>query len=128
MIRRGGFTVLGHADILRKRNGDLGFFDEADGWYQAELEATAREAGRAGVIVEINTGGIARGTLADTYPSADFLARFHKYGAPVMINSDAHHTSHLDAGFDIAEKRARDAGYKSTVYLTADGTIAESPL
>jgi histidinol-phosphatase (PHP family) len=127
MLRRGGFTILGHADLIRKRNGILRFFDENDAWYKSEIEATAIEAARAGVIVEINTGGIARGAMNDVYPSADFLSRLGKRGVPVMINSDAHHGDHLGVGYDLAEQRARDAGYHGTVYLDSAGAVRDNP-
>jgi histidinol-phosphatase (PHP family) len=117
MLRHGGFDIAGHLDVIRKRNGVLHFFDESENWYKRELEATAEAAGASGVIVEINTGGFARGAIDDTYPSADFLNALYKNAVPVMINSDAHAATQLDSGFDLAKKRALDAGYRETVYL-----------
>jgi histidinol-phosphatase (PHP family) len=122
MLKHGGFDIAGHLDVIRKRNGVLRFFDESEDWYKRELEATAEAAGASGVIVEINPGGIARGAIDDTYPSADFLNALYKNAVPVMINSDAHRCEHLDVGFDLAKKRALDAGYRETVYLR-DGKI-----
>jgi histidinol-phosphatase (PHP family) len=127
MLKHGGFDIAGHLDVIRKRNGVLHFFDESEDWYKRELEATSVAASSSGVIVEINTGGIARGAIDDTYPSADFLRELKKHDVPVMINSDAHRAEHLDAAFDLAKKRALDAGYRETVYLR-DGKIFSQPI
>ena len=89
----------------------------------------AEAAARAGVIAEINTGGIARGALDDVYPSAMFLKLLYQAGVPVMINSDAHHAQDLDCAFDRARQCAADAGYRETVCLRrapGGGTIRQS--
>jgi histidinol-phosphatase (PHP family) len=127
MFARCDFDIAGHIDLVRKRNGTLRFFDETEPWYQREIEATAKAASDAGVIVEINTGGIGRGAMNDVYPSADFLRLLRKYNVPVTINSDAHAAPQLDAAFDFAKQRAREAGYAETVYLSG-GKIQSCPL
>lgn len=111
--------IIGHIDVIRVRNGTLRFFDESDAWYKSEIKATAEAAKRAGVIVEINTGGIARGTLDDTYPSAEFLSELCRLGVPITISSDAHSAKDLDCAFELAARRAKDAGYKEIVSLHA---------
>jgi histidinol-phosphatase (PHP family) len=127
MLKHGGFDIAGHLDVIRKRNGVLHFFDETEEWYKRELEATAEAAAASGVIVEINTGGIARGAMNDAYPSPDFLLALKKHDVPVMINSDAHRAEHLDSGFELAKKHAINAGYRETVYLR-DGKIFSQPI
>jgi histidinol-phosphatase (PHP family) len=69
------------------------------------------------VIVEINTGGIARGAIDDVYPSRDFLSALNARGAPVMINSDAHSADGLDHSFERARLCAKNSGYAETTYL-----------
>ena len=116
MLLKGNFDILAHPDLVRIRNTVLHFFDEEESWYKDELRATAKVIANAGVITEINTGGIARGNIDDTYPSQQFLELLHNYGVPVCINSDAHVTSNLDAAFDRAAENARRAGYTELVY------------
>jgi histidinol-phosphatase (PHP family) len=70
------------------------------------------------VVVEVNTGGIARGRTVDCYPSVNLLRRLKSANVPVMINGDAHNCELLDAKFDIARRQLLDAGYKSIVYFT----------
>jgi len=119
MIQAGNFTILGHCDLFRKRNGVLHLFDERESWYRSELLATASEIQRAAIPVEINTGAIARNAMDDIYPSADFLEILHDSGVPVIINSDAHCGADLDCAFDRAEIAAKKAGYMETVILEA---------
>lgn len=122
MLSSQKITILGHADLVRIRNAELKFFDEGDSWYKKELKATAKAAARAGVIVEINTGGLARGSIDDVYPSAEFLECFFKEGVPVTFSSDSHSAQTLDFAFDRAELAAVRAGYTEAVYLE-DGKI-----
>ena len=116
MLKKGNFDILAHPDLIRKRNGQLKIFDEEESWYKDELKATAKEIARAGVIAEINTGAIARGSMDDTYPSQYFLELLHEKGAPVCINSDAHTTDSLDCAFDRAAAIAKKTGYTELVY------------
>lgn len=122
MLASQKFLILGHPDVIRKRNGSLKFFDECDSWYKKELKATAKAAARAGVLVEINTGGLARGALDDVYPSAEFLEMFFKEGVPVTFSSDAHAADQLDFAFDRAELAAVRAGYTQAAYFE-DGQV-----
>lgn len=117
MIYSCDFDIAGHIDVIRKRNGELNFFDERDDWYMREIELTAKAAAQQGVIVEINTGGIARGAIDDVYPSRDFLSALNALGVPVMINSDAHNADGLDYAFERARLCAKNAGYAETTYL-----------
>ena len=121
MLLHGDFTILGHADLIRKFNGTLHLFDENDAWYKAEVEATAKAIAKAGVIAEINTGAISRGYMTSPYPSDYFLSRLFAYHVPIMINSDAHNADALDCAFDLAAERAKKAGYKEVALLAADG-------
>lgn len=127
MLRTQRFLILGHADVIRVRNGELKFFSESEGWYKKELRATAKEAARAGVIVEINTGGLARGVLDDVYPSAEFLDILHQANVPITFSSDAHEARTLDFAFDRAELAAIRAGYTEAAYFE-DGKIKFRPL
>lgn len=120
MLSCGKFDIIGHIDVIRKRNPILQFFDESEPWYRRELKETARAIAKADVVVEINTGGLSRGAK-DAYPSVDFLELIHEKNIPIMINSDAHAAQNLDMGFDFAYKRAKDAGYKELVGFQSDG-------
>lgn len=121
MVRESDFDVVGHADLVKKRNKTLSFFDEKAGWYKTEIKKTAEAIARTGKIVEINTGGIARGATDETYPSAEMLYHLRKNGAEITINSDAHTADTLDTAFDTAIQTAAEAGYTSFLCLEAPG-------
>ncbi len=120
------FDIVGHADIIRKRNGALGFFDESAPWYRRELETTAKAIARAGKIVEINTGAISRGAMDDLYPSAEFLSILSKHGARLTVNSDAHAAKDLTSAYDRAYRAAREAGFTQLWFLDSGGWVPES--
>jgi histidinol-phosphatase (PHP family) len=127
MLHKGDFTILGHADLIRKTNGTLHFFDERDGWYRRELAATAKAIAQTGVIVEINTGGMARGYLTTPYPSDNFLSLLHDAGVPVTIDSDSHAPDTIDFAFDQARTCAKKAGY-TELTIPAAGSYTFIPL
>lgn len=119
MLKNGNFNILGHADLIRLRNTVLHYCDEKEGYYKDELALTAKEIAKAGVIVEINTGAIARGNMDELYPSEYFLDLLHERGVPVCINSDAHDARNLDAAFDRALAMAKKIGYRELTYPCA---------
>lgn len=112
------FDIIGHLDILRKRNGILKFFEENEQWYKNEIDATAKTIAQSGKIVEVNYGGIARGSMMDTYPSVEFLKKLKSFDIPITINSDAHKFDHIDTGYEFAIKNAISAGYCETQYFS----------
>ena len=122
LLEKGEFDILAHADLIRKLNGRLRFFDERDGWYREELKAMAKAISKSGVIVEINTGGMARGYTNSPYPSAEFLSTLKEYNIPITIDSDAHNSDKIDFAFDLAKEHAIKAGYKELAYIE-DGKI-----
>ena len=121
MLSRGDFTILGHADLIRKFNGKLRLFSEDEEWYKKELQSLAEAIAKSGVIVEINTGAISRGYMTSPYPSAYLLSLLHEKKVPVMINSDAHTATALDCAFDLAADLAKKAGYREKAVLGAEG-------
>lgn len=91
MIRSGLFDVVAHPDALRR-----GAFRPVRS-LAPEYAATARLLARAGMAIEINTGGVRRGA-GGPYPDREFLAACVGAGVPVTLGSDAH--SPADVGRD----------------------------
>ena len=134
MLAESRFTILGHADLVRKQNsrgnarsndkkasGLPPLFSEDEDWYKEELEKTADAIAKAGVIVEINTGGMARGYMDSSFPSPAFLRLLCERKVPVTVNSDAHRSEHLDFAFEQALQTAREAGYTQIAWLDGKG-------
>ncbi len=118
MIQSGDFDIVGHIDLIRKRNAELNLFSENDSWYRDELKETAKVIGISGKVVEVNTGGMARANLSSPYPSQDFLKLLKAEDVPITINSDSHSIDSIVSHFDSAIKAAQDAGYTTTHHLS----------
>ena len=117
MIRAGGFTILGHMDLIKKKNLRFAFLDEKHPEYRdAALKVLTSMQG-TGIILEINTGGLYRKATAEIYPSPYLLHEAFLRDIPLMINSDAHVPEALD--FHVTESRqlAREAGYRWIMML-----------
>jgi histidinol-phosphatase (PHP family) len=113
MIALGGFDILGHADIVKVNIRDQSRFSvESETCRHAEI---ALAAARAGLVVEVNTGGLNRGRTQDTYPSLPFLRLFREQGVPAMITADAHCAADLDGHYGIAMRTLLAAGYTEHV-------------
>lgn len=111
MLSAGDFTILGHCDLIRKFNEKHNYFDEDAGWYKKELEKLAEKIAEAGVIAEINTGGITRGWISKAYPSDYMLKCLKELNVPVLFSSDSHNAGDIDGAFDVALAAAKKAGY-----------------
>lgn len=100
MLRKCDFDIAGHVDLVRKFNSGGRFFNESDGWYKGEVEATADAIARSGRIVEVNTGGICRGWIDDAYPSEFFRSLLRSRGVRFILSSDAHSADGIGFQFD----------------------------
>lgn len=120
MIEKGNFTFIGHPDLIKKQNaGSTKLFDETEEWYKSEVKATARALSKAGICVEVNTGGILRSGQKEPYPSPYFLETLNSLNVPVTLNSDAHTLKGLDVWFEEGYEYIKKAGYKEIMYFQA---------
>jgi len=100
MIRGGGFDIIGHADLIKKNIFGKNLWpQEEETKRQNEIAQIAAEAG---LVFEINTGGINRNKIQETYPSLAFLKIIKKFNVPVIITADAHCAKDIIGNYDIA--------------------------
>lgn len=127
MITEGGFDILGHFDLVRKNNNCGQHFDE-DGrdYLSAAMEALELLRGK-NFVVEINTGGMARGKTSSPYPSLVLLRRMHEMGTRITLCDDAHAPSQLGKHWIDAKALALAAGYRNIAVLSG-GTWKERDL
>jgi histidinol-phosphatase (PHP family) len=133
MIRRGGFDVLGHSDLVKMNNHrkDAGkLFSENSDFYKSRLSSLAKlmaerplDEGAESPVCEINTGGLNRGKINECYPSLGFLKLLRAHNVPVVINSDAHRAIDLDGHYEDAHKTLLEAGDTETALF--EGRIAD---
>ncbi|MBU1079794.1 MAG: histidinol-phosphatase, partial [Spirochaetes bacterium] len=123
-VRAGGFDILGHFDLVTKNNrGQSRFREDTDAYRDAAMSAVDALAG-TDVIVEINTGGMARGKTDAPYPAPWILKELRARGVGICVNADAHAPEHL-AGFrDAGLRAAAEAGYRRLEAIGASGRFA----
>ncbi len=107
----GGFDILGHYDLVKKHNQAFSLFDENETWYKDVAIATLDAVAKAGVILEVNYGGILRGATQDVYPSPWLLKEARAKNIAVQINADAHAPEHLGVYHQRCREILSDAGY-----------------
>lgn len=94
-----GARVLGHMELAMKFNERRDLFDDADPRYlKCALEA-ADAAADSGMLIEVNTGAIARGWRTEPCPGPAILRHLARRGAPVIVTSDCHDARKLDCAF-----------------------------
>ena len=110
-------TIIGHLDLTKKNNRDRRYFDENAVWYREEVIKTLEIIAKSGCILEVNTGGIARGYIDSAYPSAWIIKEAKRLGIPLIINSDAHSLKHLDSCFEETIPMLRELGFRKTALI-----------
>jgi histidinol-phosphatase (PHP family) len=65
--------------------------------------------------VEVNTGGMNRARVSETYPSPAMLKLFRERGVPAIVSADAHRAGDLEGHYGEALETMRGAGYTATV-------------
>ena len=127
MIIQGGFDILGHFDVVTKNNGKGHFFDTAEDWYRGEILECLDLAASKDVIVELNTGALARGYQDVIYPHPDLLPICREKNIRTMINADAHDPRQVDFAYDRAISLLKEAGYHEQ-WVLKDGSWTSVPL
>lgn len=120
-VRAGGFDIMGHLDLVRKNNRGQAYFREDTPRYrEAAMWAVEAIAG-SGVVVEINTGGMARGKTDSPYPAAWILKELRARGVEACVCADAHEPGHLSAYREAGLRVAAEAGYDRLARLGPAG-------
>ena len=117
MLSSYDFEILGHFDLIKKRNSNDIFFTESAPWYRKQVLITLDALAEKDVILEVNTGGISRGAIDTIYPSPWIVKESYKRDIPLMLNADAHNPLHIDYYFDESLNIIKDCGYRELYSL-----------
>ena len=117
--------IIGHFDLIRKHAKTIGLFDENDPAYRKIALDALERAFPSKAVLEVNTGGMARGYLSTPYPTLELLCAWREMGGRVTITSDCHDARCLTHAFDTAEALIRQAGFKSICRLGTGDTLWE---
>ena len=76
-----------------------------------------RAMAETGALLEVNTGGVARGYMTAPYPAEFLLKEWKNWGGEVIVNSDCHDARLMDGGYLQAEELLLSLGYDHVVRL-----------
>ena len=96
--------IIGHFDLITKYNGDGCLFDTNHPRYIAAWKTAADAIIKTPAVVEINTGGIARGSVNHPYPSDEIIDYFKKNGKKLIFSSDCHNKDFLLCEYEKVKK------------------------
>lgn len=117
--------IIGHLDLIKKNNKNNILFNEQEDWYINAVDKCLDIIKNTSSIIEINTGGIARGYVKEQYPSTFILKMIRNKNIPIIINSDAHTTDSLLCKYDEMYKLINDIKFEKVSHLSKDGWIEE---
>ncbi|MGI9541872.1 MAG: histidinol-phosphatase [Cyclobacteriaceae bacterium] len=112
MIEEGCPDIVGHLDKIKKHNQPTVLFSESEPWYQDEIMQTLEVIKNKEVTVEVNTRGLYKKLVSDTYPSLWILEEMHKRNIEITLSSDAHKPEEITGRFEYAIKQLTSVGYR----------------
>lgn len=102
MLEHGGFEIIGHLDKIGDNGSHAWEELEDQSWYAKLVEKVIAKAVEKGVIIEINTKKFDTGHRF--FPSERWWPLLKKYGAKIVLSTDAHYTDKVDSGYQAALK------------------------
>ena len=127
MLRYENPDILGHLDLIKINNNEEKYFSEKEPWYRHEVMDTLKAVAKSSSILEVNTGGIARGKIDSLYPSTWILEEAYQMRIPITLSSDAHKPEQITAKFKEAAVLLNSIGYKE-IYVPHRKTWAPHPI
>ena len=113
--------ILGHLDLIKKSNSGNYFFNEKEKWYVDAIMECLKKIKKGGSIVEINSGGKARGYTTEYYPSDWIISEMIEMDMPVTVSGDSHTVEGVDYEFEEMLVKLRELGCKKIRLLTENG-------
>jgi histidinol-phosphatase (PHP family) len=126
MLKLENPDIVAHLDLIKMNNKEEKYFSEEESWYRQEVLYTLKAVAKSSSILEVNTGGIARGKTDSLYPSTWILEETYNMRIPITLSSDAHKPEQITAKFKEAALLLNSIGYKE-VYILHKKTWAPHP-
>lgn len=113
MLEAGGFDIIAHLDKIGD-NGSHAWKDlENQAWYADLVEKVISKAVEKDVIIEINTKKFDTGNRF--FPAERWWPLLKKYGAKLVLSTDAHYPDKVAAGYEAALYRLHREGLDSNI-------------
>lgn len=113
--------IVAHFDVMTKFIDCGSPIDMEHPEYRRIAKDVLKLAIENDALIEVNTGGMARGYRTTPYPDDFILRTCREMGGRVILGSDCHNADLLNYGFDAALEHIRAAGFKSIVRLGGFG-------
>ena len=120
--------ILGHFDLIKKYQTSLSLFDSKDDRYFYLAEDALRQVDPSETLLEVNTGGMARGYLNDPYPSEPLLKSWLHMGGRVILSSDCHQAKQMAFAFEETIAMLKRTGYKKVALLGQERLFEEQSI
>lgn len=117
-----GCSIAGHVDLITKFNEKSALFDENNPRYVAAYQSAIKKLCDSSIPFEINSNAVCKGYRTSPYPSRQVLETIRNNGGKILYSSDCHNCRKLDFYFEEMKALAYEAGFRSRVIITADGT------
>ena len=127
MLKLENPDIVAHLDLIKMNNKEEKYFSEEENWYKQAVLDTLNAVAKSHSILEINTGGIARGKTDSLYPSNWIIEEAYNMRIPITLCSDAHRPEQITAKFKEAAILLNSIGYKE-VYILHKKTWAPHPI
>ena len=120
LIMNEEFDVIGHLDKIKMHNKGR-WFDEKSDWYVQLVDRALDMIAEKGIMVEANTRGIYKKRSDELFPGEYILIKLRQRGVRIMLSSDAHHPSEINAYFPEAINILKKCGYSSVWIFEGTG-------
>ncbi|MCH4155688.1 MAG: histidinol-phosphatase [Muribaculaceae bacterium] len=100
MIAAGGFQIIGHFDKIGHNGGHYQEGIEDEPWFERLFMDTFNAIMDHHLIVEVNTK--AWDVHHRFFPNLKYFDLLRRYDVPILVNSDAHYPTAINAGRDDA--------------------------
>ena len=117
--------VIGHFDLIRKHAKRQQLFDPESAAYRKIALDALEAVSASGCVLEVNTGGMARGYLQEPYPTRELLLAWREMGGVVTLTSDCHSAALMDFAFGPTLAELKKLGYHSLRRLGAGDCLWE---
>lgn len=120
IVDKTGCDIVGHFDLLTKFNEKSPILDVTDQAYRTLAYEALDAVLEKNVLLEVNTGAIARGWKTTPYPDAFLMNRIAEKNGSVIITADAHNVESILGGYDLALSMLKENGVKN-IYTVRNG-------
>lgn len=111
LVSHADIDVIAHLDLIKRyATESVGNYNFDK--YKAIIEMILLKAIERDIGIEINTSGLSKSGLTETFPSMAVLRLYRSLGGEILtIGSDSHHSKTVGFNQEVALEMAKEAGF-----------------